>query len=191
MPEENSSTETGGSEQEQQTGGGQTGGDTSTGDGQDTGMQAEVDKWKAMARKHESQAKANADAAKKLKEIEDADKSDLEKANSAATEAAKRAEEAELKALRLEVALDKAPDGMSMPQVRKLAKRLHGTTQEELEADADELFADFGGTDDGSDTDTTKKPPARKPAERLRGGGGGNDEPDPDPAEVIKKVPRL
>lgn len=39
----------------------------------------EVEKWKALARKNETQAKANAAAAKRLKEIEDAAKSDEER----------------------------------------------------------------------------------------------------------------
>jgi hypothetical protein len=57
---------------------------------------AEAEKWKALARKHEGTAKANADAAKRLAEIEDANASELEKAVKAAraegeTEATKRA----------------------------------------------------------------------------------------------------
>lgn len=53
----------------------------------DTGekdWQAEAEKWKALARKHEGSAKANADAAKRLAEIEEANKTDLEKAVDAA-----------------------------------------------------------------------------------------------------------
>lgn len=72
----------------------------------------------------------------KVKEFEDADKSELEKANTAAADAAKRAEDAELKALRLEVAGDK---GLTPSQ----ARRLVGTTKQELEADADQLLEDF------------------------------------------------
>jgi hypothetical protein len=53
----------------------------------DTGgpdLTAELEKWKALARKHEGTAKANADAAKRLAEIEAANASDLEKAVKAA-----------------------------------------------------------------------------------------------------------
>jgi hypothetical protein len=53
----------------------------------DTGgpdLTAEVEKWKALARKHETTAKSNADAAKRLAEIEAANASDLEKAVKAA-----------------------------------------------------------------------------------------------------------
>lgn len=41
---------------------------------------AEAEKWKALARKHENQAKANAAAAKRLAEMEKANQSDTEKA---------------------------------------------------------------------------------------------------------------
>ena len=60
--------------------------------------------------------------------------------------AAKRAEAAEARALRHEVA---AAKGLTPAQ----AKRLAGTTKEELEADADEILADFA--------------PAKKPSDKL------------------------
>jgi ribosomal protein S18 len=41
---------------------------------------AEAAKWKSLARKHEAQAKANADAAKRLAEIEAANQTEVEKA---------------------------------------------------------------------------------------------------------------
>lgn len=62
----------------------------------------------------------------------DADKSEAEKR----TAAEQRAEAAELRATRLEVAHEK---GLTPAQ----AKRLVGTTREELEADADEILRDF------------------------------------------------
>lgn len=145
-------------------------------DGKD--HKAEAEKWKALARKHESQAKANADAAKKLKDLEDADKSESEKAAAKVADAEKRAQEAELKALRLEVAATK---GLTPAQ----AKRLVGTTQEELEADADELLETFKPTDDG------KGAPLGKPREHLRGGGDPTEDPEEmDPRKLAEAVPR-
>lgn len=88
----------------------------------------------------------------KVKEFEDADKSELEKATNAAADAVKRAEEAELKVLRLEVAGDK---GLTPTQ----ARRLVGTTKEELEADADQLLEDFAA----NSKPTPKVPPRPKP----------------------------
>lgn len=104
----------------------------------------ELDKWKALARKNEQQAKANAAAAKKLAEIEEASKSEADKAAERLTAAEKRAADAEVQVLRLEVAGEK---GLTPAQ----AKRLVGSTREDLEADADELLATFGnGQNNGS-----------------------------------------
>ena len=72
----------------------------------------------------------------KLQEIEDRDKSEAQKLAERAEAAEKRATELETRALRLEVAAEK---GLTPAQ----AKRLVGSTREELEADADELLETF------------------------------------------------
>lgn len=69
-------------------------------------------------------------------ELETAKQTDQERATAALTAAEQRATEAEAKALRLEVAAEK---GLTTAQ----AKRLVGTTRDELEADADELLETF------------------------------------------------
>lgn len=51
-------------------------------------LQGEADKYKALARKHEDRAKANADAAKKLTEVERSSMSDIEKARAEAADKA-------------------------------------------------------------------------------------------------------
>jgi hypothetical protein len=96
----------------------------------------EID-WKAEARKHEqrakdnaAKAKANESAAQRLAEIEDANKSEIEKIVARAEAAEKRAAELEAKSIRSEVALAKG-----VP-----ASLLTGSTQEELEASADALI---------------------------------------------------
>jgi hypothetical protein len=71
----------------------------------------------------------------RLKEIEDKDKSETERLTERLSAAEKRA----LDAARYEIALDK---GLTRSQ----AKRLVGTTPEELAADADELLADLGAS---------------------------------------------
>lgn len=144
----------------------------------DPDYKAEAEKWKALARKHEAQAKANADKAKKLDELEDASKSEVEKATAKVTEAEKRAQEAELRALRLEIAAEK---GLTPAQ----AKRLVGTNREELEADADELVETFKPDDNGG-----KQPPPGKPKENLRGGSDPTEDPEPDLRKVVDKIPR-
>lgn len=105
----------------------------------ETDWKAEAEKWKAMSRKTEAQAKENAAKAKKLDEIELANKTELERVQAALEAAEKRVSETELTALRSQVALSK---GLTPTQ----AKRLVGSTLEELEADADELLADLKAT---------------------------------------------
>lgn len=157
----------------------------------ETDWEAEAKKWKALSRKHESTAKQNAAAAQKLKEHEDAQKTKEQQAADKAAEAERRASSAEQAALRLEVALDKAPEGMSIAQVRKLAKRLAGTSREEMESDAEELFADFKPANNDDDTDRGNGS-RRRPREKLRPGAAPDADPDEtDPAKLAAKVPRM
>lgn len=117
--------------------------------------------WKAESRKWEKRAKDNADAAKRLAEIEDAKKSEQDKLNEQLEAARREGTEAKTTALKMDVALDKAPEGMPLKQVRKLAKRLTGSTREELEPDADELFAEFkqSGSSNGRPAEKLTKVP--------------------------------
>lgn len=75
--------------------------------------------------------------ASKFDELEQAKKSELEKLAEDRDAQRKRGDAAELSYARLEVALEK---GLTATQ----AKRLVGSTREELEADADELVKDLG-----------------------------------------------
>ena len=104
----------------------------------------------------------------KVKELEDKEKSDSEKLSEKAADAEKRAQEAEIRAMRLEVAFEK---GLKPAQ----AKRLVGTTKEELEEDADDFLASIAGDDKGK--------PGTKPTEDLKGGG----DPTEDPLEMNPK----
>lgn len=155
------------------------------GEPQEPDHKAEAEKWKALARKHEQQAKTNATAATKLAEIEDAKKTAEQKAADKAADLERRATTAELAAMRTDVALDKAPDGMPLSQIRKLAKRLTGATREELEADAAELFAEFAPAEkDEGDA-------RRRPRERLKAGAAPGAEPEEnDPKKLAAAVPR-
>lgn len=75
-----------------------------------------------------------AETQQRLQQLEDANKSELQRAVERAEAAEGRAVEAELRGLRVEVAGSKGlPTGM--------ATRLKGSTKEELEADAEELAA--------------------------------------------------
>jgi len=100
---------------------------------------AEVAKWKAMARKHEAQAKANAEAAARLKELENAGKSETEKLQAALAEAQANARASTIKALKLQVAAEKG-----LPA--NLAKFLPDLDNEiDMMQAADELLEAAGG----------------------------------------------
>jgi hypothetical protein len=90
----------------------------------------------------------------KLKEIEDAGKSDAEKTAERLAAAEKKAAESELRALRAEVAAEK---GLTPAQ----AKRLVGSTRDELVADADELLSTFGGQGQGQRSGAPKPDPSQ------------------------------
>lgn len=92
--------------------------------------------WKAEARKWEQRAKENSEAAKKLADLEEANKSELQKEREAREAAEKERDSVRTEALRVTVAAEK---GLTPAQ----AKRLVGSTREELEADADALKAEF------------------------------------------------
>jgi hypothetical protein len=98
--------------------------------------QAEAEKWKRMSRENEGRAKDNADAAKRLTQLEESQKTESQKLADAKASAEERATGAELRALRLEVAFEK---GLTSAQ----AKRLVGRSKTDLEADADEIKRDF------------------------------------------------
>jgi hypothetical protein len=93
-----------------------------------------VDYWKQRARQNEQQAKANAEAAKRLKEIEDRDLSELQKAQRDREEIA--AENARLKS---ESARNRVALAKGLPA--EIAATLNGSTEDELAAHADALLA--------------------------------------------------
>lgn len=127
---------------------------------------------------------ANKEAEKhrlKLKEIEDAGKTELQKTSDERDEHKTARATAETAAMRLEVALDK---GLTATQ----AKRLIGSTREEMEADADELITSFAPP---GEEEKSGGGPARRPTERLRGGGTPAAEPDEtDPRKLAAQIPR-
>lgn len=117
--------------------------------------------------------------AKKAQELEEAQKSEAEKLNEKLTLAEGKSRESETQLLRLTVALEKAPEGMSLAQLRKLAGRIQGSTREEMETDADELFEDFAGV---------KKPASSKPTENLKSGTNPDDTGAIDGTALAEKI---
>lgn len=145
---------------------------------QEVDYKAEAEKWKALARKHEDQSKSNAEKAQKLDELTATSQKEREELSSQLDSLKGESEKAGLQLQRLEIALDNAPEGMSVAQVRKLAKRLQGSTPEELAEDAKELFGDF----------TPSAGPRRGPQERLRGGAAPDAEPERTPQQLADAV---
>ena len=103
--------------------------------------------------------------ARRAKELEDATKTEMERSAERAAAAERRAQEAELRALRLEVAAER---GLTPAQ----ARRLVGASKEELEADADDLLAAFRSEDD----DRPATP--RRPVAKLKPGAAPAAEPE-------------
>ena len=93
-----------------------------------------VERLRKEAAKYRTEAKANADAARRLEEMEQQNLSELEKAKRATEAAEKRAHDLEMANLRQSVIITK---GLSA----ELGERLRGETREEMEADADVLKA--------------------------------------------------
>ncbi len=152
--------------------------------GNSTDWEAEAKKWKSLSRKHEGQAKENAAAAKELAALKDADKSELQKALDKAAAEAKRAEAAEARAARYEVAAE-------LGIKSKHLKYLSGSTREEIEESARGILGDFPEAYKDASADTDTGTPAR-PKERLRPGAAPSEEPDEtDPRKLAASVPRL
>lgn len=99
----------------------------------ETDWEAEAEKWKALARKHEDQWKANASKVTEYDRLVEASKSDQERLEERAAKAKSQAEQLEAENLRLKVAYAKG-----LPP--ELIGRLQGSTQKELEADAEVLL---------------------------------------------------
>lgn len=127
------------------------------GDLGDAGKKALAEERRAR-REAEARLKELEPLAAKARQLEEAKKSEAEKLTEKLTAAEKRAAEAESKALRMEVATAK---GLTQAQ----AKRLVGTTKEELEADADDLLKSFDAKPAGGGSK------GRTPVENLRPGG--------------------
>ena len=143
---------------------------TELGEGGKKALEAE----RKARRDAEARLKELEPLAAKAKELEDSNKSEIEKATERITGAETRATTAEERALRLEVAIEK---GLTLTQ----AKRLIGATREELEADADELLESFKGPEK----------PSGRPKERLTPGAVPDADTDgDDPRELAKKVRR-
>lgn len=168
--------------------------------GGDEDLQAEIEKWKALARQHESLWKSTGltkdelpGAKALLAQAKEADLNSKTAEDRIAALEAKIAA-ADANALRLEV-------GSTKGLTPAMAKRLVGTTREELEADADELLRDVkptGNASNGQSAETDGKQGAggaadsrSRPKEALRSGTAPQAEPEEnDPTKLAALIPR-
>jgi hypothetical protein len=123
----------------------------------DKDWQAEAEKWKTFARKHEDTAKANADKAKRFDEFEESQKTEQQKLTDAATAAKAEADATKAELARVKAAVK---HGLTEDDLDLLGS--HGTP-EEIDARAERLAArlkaagdnkpkpDFGGGNRGTD----------------------------------------
>lgn len=162
--------------------------DTSSGSGTDD---AELRNLKTRNRRMRRQLQEFDGLKQELADLKKKDQTDTERLTGELAEARARADKAEAKVARYEVALDK---GLTLRQ----ANRLVGDTPEELEEDADDLLKDLKGassTDTGDDdsTDSTNDGagsgrPAGRPTESLRGGGKPDEGPEPDIRAIVDSI---
>lgn len=149
-------------------------------EGADDALKEKIKKRNSELRNMRARMKAAEEKAKKYDELEESKKTETEKLVEQTKSLEDRATKAEADAMRFRVALRK---GLSDTQ----AKRLVGFTEEELESDADDLLASFGGANPSKGD-----PPPGKPREDLRGGGDPTEEPiEMDPAKLADDIPRV
>lgn len=104
----------------------------------ETDWQAEAEKWKGLARKHEDTWKVNKSKVDEYDRLVEASKTDQQRLEERAAAAEGKAGTLEGENLRLRVALAK---GIPLEHI----SRLQGSTEEELAADADALLGLIGG----------------------------------------------
>ncbi|MFD9949692.1 hypothetical protein ACFWYW_55600 [Nonomuraea sp. NPDC059023] len=132
---------------------------------------ADVAKWKALARKHETAAKANADAAKRLAEYEDAQKTEQQRMQDRAQSAEKQ-----LAALTAQNARLMAATVHGIPA--ELIDLLGDGTEEQINERAELLAAKLAAV---VPPVAPAAPPQTRPVESLKPGAApGGSDPDPD-----------
>lgn len=121
----------------------------------------------------------------KVQEIEDKDKSENERLQSQVAELTKRAEAAEATVDRFEVA---AAKGLTPAQ----ARRLVGSTKEELEADADEMRAELGLDKEEEKSEeeesTNEEQGLGLPKEDLKEGASNAGDAQPDASKLADDI---
>lgn len=149
-----------------------------------------VEKWRSLSRKNEKDLR---ETQRKLKEYEDKGKTETQRLEEARDSFKTAAEKASSELKYMNVAIEHAPAHATLAQLRKVAKRLRGDSDEDLETDAKELWDDFAPAPKESSDSGASKPGsvAGKPKERLKGGADPGDAPDEmNPAKIAAGIPR-
>lgn len=150
-------------------------------------LEKEVAKLTAAATKAEEEKQA----------AEDSKKDELVKLQEKVSAMETATQKAEEERLRLDVIMETAPEGLPIAKARSLARRLAGSTREELLEDAAELLADFvpakngdGKEGEGDEAAGPFRGKARAlPKEDLRSGNvGAGDDEGKKPDEIAKEI---
>lgn len=148
---------------------------------------ASIKESRRAAREERDKARVELEQVRaKLREHDDKDKSE----NQRLTEERDRLQ-AELGTVasamkKRDVAEEFAPDHATPAQIRAVAKRLSGNTDDELKTDAEELYALIA-------PEPSKSTVSGRPKERLRPSGGGDPDDGPDetsPDKLAALIPR-
>ena len=142
-------------------------------------MRKALERANAQAKQLRGELKELRPQAERARELEDKSKTETERLTDALAELRTQAESATSQLDKLRVALANAPDGLDLQRIEALASRLQGSTVEELQADAEELFAQLA-------------PPAangpaggRTPVEQLRPGSLPKPADAPLPEQIL------
>jgi hypothetical protein len=124
---------------------------------------AEAEKWKTLARKHEARAKENASAAERLKQLEDAQKSEQQRLEERAAAAERERDDRTAEALRWRVAAEHSITGDDL-------ELLEGITDEsKLRARATRI-AEMRAAATAAQTPAARQPTPARPVAQLQPG---------------------
>lgn len=124
-----------------------------------------------------------ADLRSKLDKYESANKSELQRLIEERDTLKAELGKVSSTAKRRDIAEELAPEHATAKQIRMVSQYLRGSTDEELEASAEELFAHFA-------PEPQKARTPQKPRERLRGGGEPDEEPEEADARKLAELIR-
>lgn len=150
-------------------------GDEQLGEGGKRALDAE----RAARKRLEEQLKELRPLAAKAKEADEAKKDEVQRLTEQLAATTTDRDAATVDRDRLKVAISK---GLTLTQ----AKRLVGSTEDELTADADELLSDLGAKPTGEKAEERPAPPGR-PREHLQSGGGDQAPPEETDVRALGK----